>query len=237
MLELNVKTRTTQGKKVQKLRKEGFIPGVVYGPGIESFAVEVPYNTFEKIYKEAGPGTLVGLKIEGIEKKNNFKQTKEDLAVLIHEPARDVVTDKFIHVDFYKVRLDREIQVSIPLVFDGEAPAVEELGGTLVRNIHEVTVEGLPHKLPKEIAVDISKLKTFEDKILISDVKAPGEVTITDDPENTVAFVEEPREAEELEELEERPEEEVEKVEVEGEKEAREKEADKGTGEKEGKNE
>lgn len=224
MLELNVKTRTTQGKKVHKLRKEGFIPGVVYGPGIESFAVEVPYNAFEKINKEAGPGTLVDLKTEG----------KEDLTVLIHESTRDVVTDKFIHVDFYKVRLDREIQVSIPLVFDGEAPAVEELGGTLVRNIHEVTVEGLPHKLPKEIAVDISKLKTFEDKILINDVKAPGEVTITDDPENTVAFVEEPRKAEELEE---RPEEEVEKVEVEGEKEARKEEADKGTGEKEGKNE
>lgn len=216
MLELNVKSRSLRGRRVARLRKEGLLPGVVYGPGIESFPVEVSYRTFAKTYEEAGLGTLVNLKVEGSGEENN---PGEGIPVLIHEPSRDVLTEKFIHVDFYKVRLDKPIRISLPLEFEGEAPAAEESGGTLVKNAYEVEVEGLPLELPKEITVDVSSLKTFEDKILVRDIPLPEHIAILEDPEQVVAFVEAPRTQEELEALEAKPEETIEAVEVEGEKE------------------
>ncbi len=218
MLELQVSSRSVRGKKVRHLRKEGLLPGVVYGQGMESTPVEVPYFLFEKVYQNAGPGTLVQLKIKGIEDK-----TKEGIPVFIQEPARDVLTDKFIHVDFYTVRLDRPIRISLPLEFEGSSPAVEQFGGTLVKNMYEVEVEGLPLELPKEIVVDVSRLNASEDKILIQDLSLPQNIKMFEDPEQVVVFVEAPRTQEELEALEEKPEEKVEGVEVEGEKEREEK--------------
>jgi large subunit ribosomal protein L25 len=77
----------------------------------------------------------------------------------------------------------------VPLVFEGEPPAVKELGGTLVKNILEVDVKALPEKLPHEIKVNVEKLKTFEDAVLIKDLEVPQGVEILKDPEETVALV------------------------------------------------
>ncbi|GAI04247.1 unnamed protein product, partial [marine sediment metagenome] len=98
-----------------------------------------------------------------------------------------------------------------PLVFEGEAPALKDLGGTLVRNIHEVEVKALPQNLPHEIKVNIDKLKTFKDNILIKDLVIAKEVKIQRDSEEIVALVTEPEKVEE--ELEKPVEEKVEEVE------------------------
>jgi len=229
MLELNVQPRSAKGKKVKKLRREGLLPGVVYGPGIESFIVEVPYRGFAELYNHAGPGTLVNLKVEKEEKKQD-KTSEEEFPVLIQEPARDILTDKFIHVDFYKVRLDKSIRVSLPLVFEGEAPAVQELGGILLKNAYDIEIEGLPLKLPKEITVDISILKSFDDKILLENITLPEGTESLGEPDQVIVSVAAPRTAEEIEALEEAPEEEVGEVEVEGEKEGEEKAEEKEEG-------
>jgi large subunit ribosomal protein L25 len=107
--------------------------------------------------------------------------------------------------------LDEEITATVPLVFEGQALAVKDLGGTLVRNIHELEVKALPQNLPHEIKVDISKLKTFEDNILVKDLIIPKEVKILKTPDETIAFVSEPEKIEE--ELEKPIEEKVEEVE------------------------
>ena len=199
--ELKVKVREVLGRKVKTLRKKGIIPAVVYGLKAKSIPLEIDYSEFEKVYKEAGESTVIKLKT-GKESKN----------VLIYDVAMDSVSDKFIHVDFYEVRMDKPITAAVPLVFEGEAPAVKNLEGVLVKNITEIEVEALPANLPHEIKVDISVLKTFDDLIHIKDLKIPDGVKISINPDEIVALVSPPRSDEELQSLEEKVEEKIEEV-------------------------
>jgi len=208
MLELLVKTRSELGRNVKKVREQNFIPAVLYGHKIKNLNLYIDYDTFEKIYKEAGESTLIKLKIKDAE-------TNKERVVLIHDLTKDVVTDKFIHIDFKQIKMDKLIKVEVPLVFIGESEAVKSEGGILVKNIHEVEIEALPQDLIHEIEIDISSLKTFDDNILIKDVKIPDNVKLTADPEDSIVSVTMPRTQEELEELEETPTESVEEVDVE----------------------
>lgn len=186
MLSLSAKIRKSLGKRVKSLRKKDTLPAVLYGPKTKTLPLEVNLKEFEKIYKEAGESSLISLEID---KAKNL--------VLIHEVAKDPLTEKPIHVDFYQPRLEEEIEAWVPIVFEGEALAVKELGGTLVKNISEVEVKALPQKLPKEIKVDVGSLKTFEDNILIKDLKLPERVKILKSPEEIVANVAPPEKVEE----------------------------------------
>ena len=91
--------------------------------------------------------------------------------------------------DFYQPRLDEEISAEVPLVFIGEAPAVKDLGGTLVKNIHELEVKALPQNLPHEIKVNLDMLKTFDDDILVKDLEVPQGVKIMKGQDEIVALV------------------------------------------------
>lgn len=149
MLVLSAKIRKDSGKKVKNLRKNGLLPGVLYGPKIkEAQPLAVDLKQFEKVYQEAGESGLISLEIEG---------QKEKIPVLIHEVSRDPLTEKPIHVDFYQPRLEEEVEVVIPIIF--EAPVVKDLDGTLVRNISEVKVRALPQNLPHQIKVNIESLR------------------------------------------------------------------------------
>ena len=200
MLSLSAKIRKDLGKKVKVLRKKGILPGVLYGPKIETRPLEIDLKEFEKIYKEAGESSLISLEID-----------KKKFLVLIHEVKLDSLTEKPTHVDFYQPRLEEEVTAEVPLVFEGEAPAVKDLGGTLVKNISEVEVKALPQNLPHEIKVNIDRLKTFEDSILIKDLIVSKEVKILKEPKEVVAAVSPPEKVEE--ELEKPIEEKVEEVE------------------------
>jgi len=112
---------------------------------------------------------------------------------------------------FISLSLEEEIEAEVPLIFEGEAPAVKDLGGTFIKNISELKVKALPQDLPKEIVVNIEKLKTFEDQILIKDLKVPSGVTILREKEEIVAQVLPPEKVEE--ELEKPVEEKIEEVE------------------------
>lgn len=195
-IELNAKIREVTGNKLKTFRKKGIIPAVVYGAGHKNVSIQVDYNEFQKVFEEAGESTIIKLKI-GKDAKN----------VLIHDIARDLVTDKFIHIDFLQIRMDKAITAEVPLVFVGESPAVKNLEGVLVKNITEVEVEALPKDLPHEIKVDISTLETFDDHIRIKDLKLSEGVKVLVEPEETVILVMPPRTKEELEEIEKKPEE------------------------------
>ncbi len=180
MLSLSAKIRKELGKKVKALRKKGILPAILYGPKIKNLPLEIDLKEFEKVYKEARESSLISLSVKG---------KKEKYLVLIHGVAKDPLTGKLIHVDFYQPRLEEEVEVTIPIIFEGESRAVKDLGGTLVKNISELEVKALPQKLPHEIRVNIEKLKTFEDNILIKDLKLPEGVKILRAPEEILAFV------------------------------------------------
>jgi len=209
MLSLSANIRKTLGKKVKSLRKKDILPGVLYGPKIKPLPLEIDLKEFEKIYEETGESALISLEVADLKRK---------YLVLIHDLEKDPVTDRIIHIDFYQPSLEEEVTATVPIIFEGVSPAVKELGATLVRNIHELEVKALPQNLPHEIKVDISKLKTFEDDILVKDLVVPKEVKILKDPEESVALVTPPEKVEE--ELEKPVEEKIEEVEeVEKEKE------------------
>ena len=187
------------------------MPAVLYGPKIESKPLALDFREFDKVFQEAGESTLIDLKVEGDKK----------YSVLIHDIKKDPLTGDPLHVDFYQPSLEEKIEADIPVILEGEAPAVKNLGGTLIKNIAEVQVKALPQKLPKEFKVDIKGLKTFEDYILIKDLRVPEGVEVLRSPDEIVASVVPPTKVEEeLEKPIEEKVEEVEKVEKEkGEKE------------------
>jgi len=201
MLTLKAKIRKELGKKVKFLREKGIVPAVLYGPKIENLSLEINQKEFEKVYTASGESSLITLEVG----------TKK-FSVLIHAIELDVVSQKPIHVDFYQPRLDEEITATIPLTFEGEAAAVKDLGGTLVKNIHGLEVKALPQNLPHEIKVNIEKLKTFEDNVLIKDLLVPEGVKIIREPEEIVARVLPPEKVEE--ELAKPVEEKVEEVKI-----------------------
>ena len=175
---LSVQKRDTTAKKLTALRKQGFVPGILYGPKVEPIALSVERKQFSKIYNEVGESSLVTIEVEGTE-----------FPSLIHEVQRDPLSGEFVHVDFYQPDLTKETEVAVPLVFEGEAPGVKDLGGTLLRNIQEIVVSALPQNLPHEIVVSLEKLHTFEDKILVKDIVVGEGITITRDVEDLVAQV------------------------------------------------
>lgn len=207
MISILAKKRKEKGKKVEGLRKQGKIPAVLYGPAIENVSLEIDLKDFEKVYKEAGENSLIELSVDS-----------KKFMVLIHDLKIDCLSQTPLHIDFYQPKLDEEIVSEIPLVFEGESLAVKDLGATLVKNIHELEVKALPQNLPHEIKVNIDKLKTFEDTIIVGDLNIPENIKVLKDLNEIIALVAQPQKIEE--ELEKPIEEKVENVEkVEGKKE------------------
>jgi len=208
MLELLAKLRSETGRQVGKVRKQGFMPAVLYGQKVKNLNLSIDYNTFEKIYQEAGESTLIRLNI-------GDGESKKQRVVLVYDVAKDSVSDRFVHIDFKQVKMDESITVEIPLNFVGESEAVKSDNGVLIKNIQTVEIEALPQDLIHDIKVDISLLKTFDDNVYIKDLKVPEKVKLTAEAEEVVASVVPPRTDEELEELEEKPTEAIEEIEIE----------------------
>ena len=203
MEELKLKStiRTETGGKLKKLRKNALVPAVIYGHKIKNQLLKVGYREFEDVYKKAGENTLIDLFIGDNSQK-----------VLVHDLQVDPVTDKFLHIDFYQVKMDEKISAEVPLVFVGESEAVKNESGVFVKSMNTIEVESLPQDLPKEIKVDISQIKKLEEAIHAKDLDIPENVKLSVNEDEVVAIVLKPRTKEELE-VEEKVEEKVEEVE------------------------
>ena len=166
--------------------------------------IDVDYKDFQKVLRESGESSLLELEVEG---------DKEKRLVLVHDLQKDAVTDKFIHIDFFETSATEEVEVEVPLVFEGVSLAIKELGGTLVKNISEIEVKAFPQNLPHEIKVSIDGLNTFEDRILVKDLILPKDVRVLEKPDEIIASVSAPENVEEelAKEIEEKVED-VEKV-------------------------
>lgn len=233
MLSLSAKIRKNLGKKVKTIRRQGALPAILYGSKIKSLPLEVDLEEFENIYKAVGESGLIKLQIKPSSRaqvEGDKKIKTKEFSILIHDVQRDPLTGKLIHVDFFQPSLKEEVEVTVPLVFEGLSKAVKDLGGTLVKNISEVEVKALPQNLPKEIKVNIESLKTFEDEILIKDLLVPEGIEVLKKPDEVIAKVSPPEKVEEeLEKPIEEKVEEVEKVEEKEEKEKKKEETKRGS--------
>jgi len=186
MISIKAEKREDFSNKVKKLRKQGIMPAVLYGPKIDNLFIKINSKEFEELYKKAGESTLISLEVG--EKK---------FSVLIHEIKKDPITGKLIHADLYQPILTEKVEANVPIVFEGEPLAVKELGGTLVKEIQEVVVKALPQNLPHEIKVNVENLQTFEDEILIKDLHIADNVEIQKNANEVVAIVTPPQKVEE----------------------------------------
>jgi len=185
MLLLKVAKRE-ENQKPERLRKEGKIPAVFYGRKEASTPVAVIAREFDTVFRAAGESTIITL--EGV---------GEPKEALIHDVDVHPVTGAVRHADFYVIEKGKKLTVDVPLVFVGESPAVKDLGGVLVKVIHELEIEALPKDLPHEITVDISSLVDFEGQVVVGDLALPEGVVATLDGDEVVAMVSEPKEEEE----------------------------------------
>src|SRR5688572_19548560 len=177
--ELTVEPRQESGKVGRRMRRDGLIPGVVYGYKVDSHSVQVPIRDLERIYLRAGSISLIDLKMG----------KDAALKVFIHEVQRDPVTQRVRHVDFKAVNLREEITASVPLVLVGESPAVANREGLLLQGLDHVQIRSLPLEIPQIIEVDISGLEAVDDSIHISDLKLPENVTLITSEEELVAKI------------------------------------------------
>ena len=196
-LVIEAKIRKELGKKTKKLRKNNFLPAVLYGHGIKNISLSLNYNSFDKVFSKAGESSLIDLKIDN----------KNPVKVLVHDIQKNPVTGFYIHVDFYQVKMTEKITTEVELEFIGESKAVKEQGGILVKSLDKVEIECLPKDLIQSIQVDISHLNNFNDMIRIADLKLPAGIEIKEKMDEVVALVQPPRTEEELKRLEEKPEE------------------------------
>lgn len=176
--------RTVLGKQVKQLRRQGRLPGNVYGRGLESQAVDVDAREFARTIKSAGLRAMIELDVDG-EKSPRY--------VILRRIERFGGTGDPIHVDFFQVDPNKPIQANVPLRFVGEAPAVRDLAGTLLPSLDVVSVRCLPLAIPDSIAVDIGPLKSFDVSLTVGDVDAPEGVEILTEPSIVIATVNPPR--------------------------------------------
>jgi len=187
--QLKAEKRAIEGRKVKNLRKEGVLPGNVYGKKVKSQAVQVVLKDFTNIYKEIGETGLLTLVVGSEEKP-----------VLIHNLQLNPISDEPVHVDFLQVDLKEKVEADIPVELVGESPAEKQALGTVVQYINEVSVESLPTDLPESFEVDTSLLTEVDQAIMIKDLKYDkSKVEIKSDLDEIVAKVEPPQKEEVVE--------------------------------------
>jgi large subunit ribosomal protein L25 len=184
-LELTLDAREALGKANKRLRREGIVPGIVFGKGEPSTPVQVEAKAFETLYRAAGRTSVVQIRLPG---------KSAATSGIIKSVQRHPLSGGAIHVDFFLVNLTQEMEIDVPLVFVGEAPAVEETGGTLLHNLSSLHVKALPNDIPHEITVDVSVLRTLDVAVHVRDLNLNRDlVHVLTDGDTLVATVVPPR--------------------------------------------
>ncbi len=191
-IKLQVEKREGLGKNIaKKLRRQGQIPGVLYGKG-ESTAVKVSRGDFDRVYKMAGTSTIIDLEIEG-----------ETFPTLIKEVQEHPFKDQYLHVDFQKVDMNKPVKVIVPIVLTGKEN-IKLQPSVLVQQLDEIEIECLPKYIPESAQVDVSNID-FNTPIYVSDldVSKNENITVLEEPDVLVATLVSAVKVEEEEEVEE----------------------------------
>ena len=175
--KIAVRPRTITGKKVERLRRQGILPGVVFGGHADSVPLETDAHAFELGHRRWGRTTL--LTLEGLD--------GGEVRALIHDVSRDPRTGRMLHVDFARVSLTEVTHAEVPLHFVGSSGAVRNEGAVLLHALDHVRVEALPQDIPHRIDVDLSPLDTLENAVHIRDLAVDRtKVKILNDPDDLV---------------------------------------------------
>ncbi len=183
-VKMSVKQRPIKTKGyLNKLREDGFIPGVVYGKDIEgAIPVMFSYPEFVKfLHHHHWENTIIDMTIES-------EDGNKDYTVIIQEISHDPVMDRINHVDFHQISMTEAVHVRVPVKAKGEPVGVKK-GGVLEHMVWEIDIECLPTDIPDAIVVDVSGLD-IGDSIHVSDIEPPEGVRILEAGDTAVFLVE-----------------------------------------------
>ena len=183
-LSLTVLPREITGKKVSTLRRDGITPVHLYGSGIESQSLQADTAIIGKVITQAGTNVPINVVIEGQDSEN---------ICFVREVQFHPVTERLVHVDFIKVDVTKTIRADVPINVEGLAPAVRNLGGTLLQPLQSVTVEALPMDIPISYTLQADILVDFDTNLYVRDLEISDTVEIINDDDDLVAGVVAPR--------------------------------------------
>ncbi len=172
---LDATQRTIVGKQVRQLRRQGIVPGVLFGPEFEPINVQMDWPSLRIALRDAGGSSILDLKVDGV-----------SYPALVRNVHRAPITGDVLHVDFYHVRMDVKIRNFVPVVMVGDAKELEDAGGMIMHELNAVEVECFPADLPAHIEVPVNGLKRQGDVITVKDLPAIEGVTYLTDPDTIV---------------------------------------------------
>ena len=205
---IEAQKRTIIGKKVGALRRQGILPGIIYGrigkEQIDPIPIQLDMHEASLIIRKMTGSSLVTLDVVG-----------EKYPAILREAQRDIIYGTLRHVDFMAVSLTEKLQTSISIELIGQAPAEINMAAVVVTGISELEIECLPQDLPERIEVDATTLVDIDSAIYVKDLNLPPNIDVLTDPEELIAgvtyvIIEEEEEEEEEGELAELLEEDVE---------------------------
>lgn len=168
-ITLNIQAREVHGKKLGQIRKQGFVPGVVYGADMEAMSVQVVEGEVAKVVKAAGRHTPVQL------------AGKKRQIAMIKDVDRDPVKGTIRHVSFHAVRADEPVVAEVPIHLVGEGESVAEKNGLVIlQALEKLEVKALPMELPEALEVSIVELAEAGDRVTVADIKVPEGVEVVD---------------------------------------------------------
>jgi large subunit ribosomal protein L25 len=173
---LKAKKRTVTGKQVKRLRREGFLPGVIYGHHVEPVAIMLDAHETGIVLPRISQSKLITVSVEG----------GNDYPVLVREKQRNYIKNIYTHIDFLAVSLTEKLHADVAIELIGEAPAVKDFNATIVTGLTKIEVEAFPQDLPNRIMIDISVLKEIGDSLLVSDLVVSDKVKVITDGSETL---------------------------------------------------
>lgn len=183
-LSITLSPREVTGKKVSRLRQAGVVPVHFYGPGVDSASLQADMMTLRSVLISAGRNVPITVKVEG--------EKGEDIC-FVRETQVHPVTEALLHVDFYRVDVSQMVRAEVPIILEGEPPAVRNLGGILLQPFDTLEVEALPLDMPESFRIDVTILEDFAASVRVGDIDVVGGVNILRDPVEMIARVVAPR--------------------------------------------
>jgi large subunit ribosomal protein L25 len=175
---INAEKRNVVGKQVKALRRQGILPGVIYGRHIEAFPIQMDAHDASLILDKLTASSLITIDVDG-----------EKFSVLMRDRQRDVIFGDLLHVDFLVVSLTEKLRATIELKLVGEAPVADNPEVVVTQVLNAIEIEALPQDLPEVIEVDISTLETVDDEITVADLDLGENIAILTDPNETIVSV------------------------------------------------
>jgi len=172
---LKATKRTVTGKQVNQLRRQGLLPGVVYGYKIDPTPISMEAHSTGLILPKLTSSSIVTIDLEG-----------KQIPALVRETQKNYIKNIYTHIDFQAVSLTEKIRTYVSLHFSGTAPAIKDFQAAIVTNLSEIEVEALPTDLPERIEIDLSKLAALGDAIHVKDLGLPAAVTVLTDGDELV---------------------------------------------------